>query len=189
MVGGQNDKPTQARKIPLDPGVHVVKLKNAKTGYRDSDDKQWFMLEFATKGDNGAEGETFQHWIGCHETDYKSWDKVWAMAADQMNAIYVYDKVGEQPSYEKWFEAAADYCHALIGKKFEYEVQEYKIGDKQGVWGKVTGYLDIPNAAAQAVPGDAPKPTDTTQNMSAPQPAGNASPTPGGVDPNEQIKF
>ena len=182
MVGGNNDKPVEEPKIPLAVGTHVVKIKNSQTGYSQNGN-QWWKITLAGPTPQGTEGPEFDHWIGCSETEHKAWDKVWKRAVEQTEALFVYDKVGEQPNYQKWFEVAADMVHGLIGKKIEFEVKEWNINNNSGVWGNITGYVDTPNAAVQVVPNGAP--TTAGQNMSEPRPA---SPEPS-FDTTEEIPF
>jgi len=169
MIGGAANKPKADSKIPLAPGKHVVKIKNVKTG--DKDGKMWWNNVLITQ-----ENEEFSHFIGCTETQYKDMAKVFKMAAEQMDALMLYDKIGEKSDYETWFQEAADLTYALIGKKIEYTVQEYNIDGNTGLWGKITGYLDVPNEAVQVV--------STGKNMSAPTPS-----VPAATDTNDEIRF
>lgn len=166
-VGGEKMKPQDDRRIPLDPGTHAVTIDDVVSGVSDKTGNAYWIVKLLTENE-----VQFDHFIACEETQYKSIDKVFKSASEQMESLLLYDKIGEQESYEKWFEQAIDLTFALKGKKIEYSVQKYKIDGKEGFWGKITGFLDTPNEAVQVVPKD--------HNVKGPTP---------GVDPNEEINF
>ena len=92
-------------------------------------------------------------------------------AAEQMEALLIYDKIGEKPDFDSWFQEAIDLTYALKGKTIEYTVKDYNFDGKSGNYGRITGFLDIPNEAIQSVP---------KTDASGPAP---------GVDESEQIPF
>lgn len=147
MIGGAKMKPTEERRIPLDPGTHVVTLDDVVSGISDKSGQQYWINKLTTES-----GQQFDHFIQCCETEYKSIDKVFKAASEQMESLMIYDTIGEQSNYEKWFEKAIDLTFALKGKKIEYTVKQWTIDGKSGFWGKITGFVDLPNEAIQVTP-------------------------------------
>lgn len=160
-VGGATMKPDN-RKIPLDPGVHAVTLDDVVSGVSDNTGKQYWILKLSTQGDFSVQ---FDHFIQCEETEFKSMDKVFKAAAEQMEALFLYDKIGEQPNFESWFNQAIDLTYALKGKTIEFTVKEYNFDGKSGNWGRITGFLDTPNEAVQAVPKSAEPTFDHNEEL------------------------
>lgn len=146
------------RRIPLDPGQHMVILDDVVSGVSDKTGNTYWIIKMVTE--NGVQ---FDHFIQTEETEYKTMDKVFKSAAEQMESLYLYDTIGEQPDFTSWFEKAIDLTYQLKGKKIEYTVSEWNINGKKGTWGKITGFLDMPNEAIQKVPAQAasagPKPS------------------------------
>lgn len=164
-IGGSAMKPADEKKIPLEPGKHVVVLQDIVSGVSEKTGNPYWINKLVTES-----GVEFDHFIQMKETTFKPMDKVFKRAASQMDSLMIYDKIGEQPDYDKWFEQAIDLTYALKGKKIEYTVKKFKLDDgKEGVWGDITGYMDMPNEAVQVV-------------------VKTPSPSPG-VDPKEKLPF
>lgn len=147
MVGGDKDKPREDEKFPMGPGVHCVTIDDVITGVSDKTGAQYWIVKMLN--DNDVQ---FDHFIACEETKFKSLEKVFKAAARQMEALLIYDQIGEQPDHTAWFQKAIDCTYALKGKKVEFTIKTWEMDGKKGVWGEITGYLDIPNAAIQTVP-------------------------------------
>lgn len=165
-VGGETMKPDN-RKIPLDNGVHAVTLDDVVSGVSDSTGKKYFILKLLTE--NNIQ---FDHFIQCEETEFKTMDKVFKAAAEQAEALFVYDKIGEQPDFDTWFDQFIDLTYALKGKKIEFTVKGYNFEGKKGNWGRITGFLDTPNETVQSIP--------VKEATNSPSPT---------VDENESIPF
>ena len=147
MIGGDTMKPiNDDRRIPLDAGTHAVELFDVVSGTSDKTGAAYWIVKLTT---NGGKGIVFDHFIQCEETEYKTMDKVFKSASSQMDALGLYDTIGECKDHDAWFTKAVDLTYALKGKTIEYTVQDYNFKGKVGTWGKITGFLDTPNDAIQ----------------------------------------
>lgn len=145
MFGGSDNKPTTGPEkfAGLKPGTYAVTLSDVNTGTRD-DGSQYWSIDLTTE-----DGKEFKHWIQCEESEYKDEQKVYNGIASQMEALMIYDAIGTHDTLSGFVQKAIDVVYQLKGKTIEFEILKYKIDGKEGVWGKITGFLDTPNAAIQ----------------------------------------
>lgn len=146
MFGGDENKPSQNNDkfSGLGAGKHVLYMTDMNSGVSDSTGKQYWMIEL-TKDENTK----FNHFINCEPSEYKTEEKVYNSIARQMEALMIYDKIGKHETLESFVQAAIDTTWELKGKKIEFTIKKYKFDDKEGLWGEITGFLDVPNEAVQ----------------------------------------
>lgn len=159
-IGGEAMKPKPEEKIPLPEGVHAVKLKDVVSGLSDKTGNLYWINKLETE-----DGDVFDHFINTTPTDYKPIEKIFKAASEQMITLMLYDKIGVQDDYDAWFQKAIDQTYALVGKKIEYTVKNWEFNGKKGKWGRITGYLDVPNEAVQTLPETAEKTFDSKEEL------------------------
>ena len=167
MFGGEANKPSTGDEKfgGLQPGKYSVTMDDMNTGVSDKTGKQYWIMKFTDQS-----GQTFDHFMPCEETEYKTEEKVYNTIARQADALMIYDAIGEHKTLEAYVQKAIDVFYQLKGKKMEFTIKKWKMEDKEGVWGDITGYLDIPNEAIQK--------TNVSTTAGAPA-----------VDANEEIPF
>lgn len=170
MFGSQDNRPSKAdeKYAGLGPGTYSVTLDDMVSGVSDKTGNQYWIIKLLTEG-----GIQFDHFMPCEASEYKTEEKVYNAVARQMEALYLYDTIGEHETLESYVQKALDVSYQLKGKQIEFTIQQWKMNGKEGVWGEITGYLDTPNEAIQVLP---------TQQTSAP--AASAGP-----NPSEKLPF
>lgn len=144
--GGKDNKPdsNNDKFSGLGPGQHMVYFNDMNTGISDKSGKQYWIMKFSTE-----DGKEFDHFMPCEADQYKTEEQVYNKVAKQMEALFIYDTIGEHDKLENFIQAAIDKTYMLKGKKIEYTIQKWKMDNKEGLWGAITGYLDTPNTAIQ----------------------------------------
>ena len=150
MFGGQDNRPSKADEkfAGLPPGSHCVTIDDMVSGVSDKTGNQYWIIKLLTEG-----GVQFDHFIQCQATEFKSEEKVYNALARQMEALYLYDTIGSHVTLDDYVQKALDVSYQLKGKKVEFTIKPWKMDGKEGVWGEITGFLDIPNEAIQKLPG------------------------------------
>lgn len=140
-VGASNDKFSG-----MGPGVYSVIFDDMVTGISDKTGRQYWIMKFINDQD-----VQFDHFIACEATEYKTEDKVYKALARQMESLHIYDTIGEHEKLESFVQKAIDVTYQLKGKTFEFTIKKWKMEDREGIWGEITGFLDIPNEAIQTM--------------------------------------
>ena len=149
MFGSKDQKPSKqdAKFAGMEPGVYAVTIDDMISGASDKTGKQYWIIKLLNE--NNVQ---FDHYIQCEGTEYRSEEKVFNSLARQMEALMIYDTIGEHETLEGFVQKALDVSYELKGKKVEFTIKPWQFDGKSGVWGEITGFLDIPNSAIQTVP-------------------------------------
>ena len=146
--GGKENRPSQGNNDKfggLQPGKYAVIFEDMNTGVSDKSGRQYWIMKFKTE-----EGVKFDHFINCEPSEFKTEEKVYNAIARQMDALMIYDCIGSHDKLESFIQVAIDKTYMLKGKLLEFTIQKWKMDGREGLWGEITGFLDVPNSAIQA---------------------------------------
>lgn len=148
MFGSEEQKPSNQMSDKFDglgPGAHAVILKDMNSGVSDKSGKQYWIIELQTPD----EKHKFNHFMPCEADEYKTEEQVFKKVAGQMEALGLYETIGAHAKLEDYIQKAINTSYELCGKTIEFTIKKWKMDDREGLWGAITGFLDTPNEAIQ----------------------------------------